>query len=352
MAAYYGPRRSKHHVPGRVWRLVAVLIVLVLGGILVSRHVYNLDLRPVNNNPKTQIFTVASGSSVKQIADDLQNDHLIRSAWAFQLYVHSKELNSQLQAGTYALSPSQDTPSIVNTMTKGKVTTKLVTIYPGRRIDQVRANLINDGFAPPAVDQALNPAQYSDLPALAFKPANVTTLEGLLWPDSFQKDATTAPSHIIRESLVEMGDHLTPDVQAAFTSEGLTTYQGLILTSIVEQEVNKPGDQTQVAQVFLSRLKAGSTLGSDVTARYGAIQAGLAPSLSYDSPYNTLLHRGLPPTPISTIGPNSLFAATHPAATNWLYFVTGDDGTTHFSTNFQDHEAQTQQFCHKLCGSN
>jgi UPF0755 protein len=329
--------------------LLLGLVILSIIGVFISRHVYNLDLRAVSSSQETQIFTVEKGSSVKQIATDLQHDHLIRSAWAFQLYVHSKELNTLLQAGTYALSPSQDTVSIVTTLTRGKVTTRLVTILPGRRIDQVRADLINDGFTPSAVDQALDPAQYNDLPALAYKPANVTTLEGLLWPDSFQKDTTTAPSFIIRESLVEMGQHLTADVQAAFAAEGLTTYQGLTLASIVGQEVNKPSDQPIVAQVFLSRLKAGSTLGSDVTADYGAIEAGQSPNLSYDSPYNTLQHPGLPPGPISTVSATALAATAHPAATNYLYFVTGDDGTTYFSTNLQDHQTQTQQYCHKLC---
>ena len=341
--------RARQRVPKRVWWLVVALIVVLAGGAAISRHVYNVNLRPVSADQTTQLFTVPTGSSVKKISDKLEKQHLIRSAWAFQLYVHSQEVGDKLQAGTYALAPSQDIPSIVRAMTQGTVSTGLVTILPGRRIDQVRADLINKGFSPTSVDAALNPAQYADLPALAFKPASVNNLEGLLWPDSFQKDSTTAPSFIIRESLMEMGQHMTADVQAAFAAQGLSPYQGLILTSIVEQEVNKPSDQTQVAQVFLSRLKAGSTLGSDVTANYGAIQAGRAPNLGYDSPYNTLLHPGLPPTPISTINSTSLYAATHPANTNWLYFVTGDNGTTYFSTNLQDHQTQTQQYCHKLC---
>jgi len=346
----YRYSKKRRRLPRRIWLLMVALLVLVIAGVYVARHVYNLDLQSVSDSPTTQIFTVKEGDSVKQIATNLQKDHLIRSAWAFQLYIHSKDLAS-LQAGTYALSPSQDTVSIVTTLTRGRVTTMLVTILPGRRIDQVRADLINDGFAPTAVDQALDPAQYADLPALAFKPTGVTTLEGLLWPDSFEKDSTTAPSYIIRESLVEMGQNLTPDVQAAFAKEGLTTYQGLTLASIVEQEVNKPSDQAQAAQVFISRLKIGMMLGSDVTANYGAIAAGLPPSLSYDSPYNTLQHPGLPPSPISTINDSSLAAAAHPAATNWLYFVTGDDGTTYFSTNLQDHQALTAKYCHKLCGN-
>jgi UPF0755 protein len=342
--------RKRHRLPARVIWIIVILVIVLAGGVVTARHIYTSDLQPVSESQTTQIFTVESGSSVKDISDNLEKAHLIRSAWALQLYVHSKELGAQMKAGTYALSPSQGTQSIVTTLTRGKVTTQLVTILPGRRIDQIRADLINGGFTPATVDKALEPSQYSDMPVLAFKPANINTLEGLLWPDSFQKDPSTDPSFIIRESLAEMGDHLTPDVQASFAGEGLTTYQGVTLASIIIQEVNKPSDQAQVAQVFLSRLKAGSTLGSDVTARYGAIVAGKTPSLSYDSPYNTLIHNGLPPTPISTISANSLAAATHPAATAWLYFVAGDNGNTYFSTNLQDHQAQAEQYCHKLCG--
>jgi UPF0755 protein len=119
----------------------------------------------------------------------------------------------------------------------------------------------------------------------------------------------------------------------------------------VIQEVNKPSDQAQAAQVFLYRLKHNSGLGSDVTTRYGAILAGRPPSLTYDSPYNTHIHQGLPPTPISTVSLSSLGAAAHPAGTNWQFFVTGDNGTTYFSTNLQDHQALTAKYCHKLCGN-
>jgi UPF0755 protein len=266
-----------------------------------------------------------------------------------QLYVHSNNLNSKLLAGTYDLSPSQSTQDIVNVITKGTVETNLVTILPGIRIDQVRADLINDGFSPSSVDAALKPSDYQGLPIMSFVPSGTTSLEGLLWPDSFERTSTTPLTQIIKESLTEMSSHLTPSVQAAFASEGLSTYQGLTLTSIVNQEVPAESDQAQVAQVFLSRLKTNMMLGSDVTANYGAVAAGVAPSLSYDSPYNTLIHTGLPPTPISTISASSLAATTHPAATNWLYFVTGDNGITYFSTTLQQQQSNTTQYCHKLC---
>lgn len=349
--AKYSHKQTYPRIPGRIWAILAGLIVLVILGVFIVRQIYYHDLKPVSNSQATQIFTVKQGATVKEIANSLETEKLIRSAWAMQLYSHSNELGDKLQAGTYALSPSQTTPSIVRTMTRGDVATRLVTILPGQRIDQVRANLINSGFAPVEVDKALVPAQYADLPALAFKPTDVNTLEGLLWPDSFQKDSSTSPSFIIRESLIAMGQHLTPSVQASFAAKGLTAYQGVTLASIIIQEVNKPADQAQAAQVFYSRLQAGMMLGSDVTAHYGAINAGLAPSLTYDSPFNTRIHTGLPPTPISTINQSSLDAATNPASTNWLYFVAGDDGTTYFSSTNAEHEALTAKYCHKLCGN-
>lgn len=348
----YGAKKShRHRIPLRIWTVILVIVLLAVGGTLLARHKYYEDLKPVSSSQVAQIFTVQQDSSVKQIADSLQKAHLIRSSWAFQLYVQRKDEAKQLQAGTYALSPSTDVQTIVKTLTSGDVATRLVTILPGRRIDQVRSDLINDGFTPTAVDRALDPAAYADLPVLSYKPASVGTLEGLLWPDSYQRQSNTDPSVIIRESLIAMGNHVTPDLQANFAAEGLTPYQGITLASIILQEVNKPSDQTQVAQVFLTRMKTGMMLGSDVTATYGAIAAGKAPSLTYDSPYNTRLHNGLPPGPISTVNATSLSAAAHPAATNWLYFVAGDNGNTYFSTTLQDHEAQAKQYCHKLCSN-
>ena len=349
--AHYKSSQKHAKVPRRIWFLLVGLALLMIIGAIVVRQVYYRGLQPVSTNQSTQIFTVESGANVKEIAASLEEANLIRSAWAMQLYTHSKELGEKLQAGTYALSPSQSTQSIVGTLTKGKVATRLVTILPGRRIDQVRADLINSGFSPDETDRALIPNQYSDLPVMAFKPAEINTLEGLLWPNSYQKDSSTSPATIIRSSLIEMGQKLTPQVQADFAAQGLTTYQGVILSSIVLQEVSRPEDQAQAAQVFLTRLKAGMMLGSDVTAKYGSVLAGREPDVTFDSLYSTSLNKGLPPTPVSTINETSLYAATHPATTSWIYFVAGDDGTTHFSTTLEEHEALTKKYCTKLCGN-
>lgn len=331
--------------------VVLLIILLAVGGVW---HFYNENLKPVSSQAHSQSVEIASGATLAEIADLLHEKGIIRSAWAFERYIQSKGASGDLQAGTYSLSPSQSVPDIVAQLTHGKVSAKLVTILPGQRLDQIRQTLINDGFKPADVDAALRPEAYEDDTALTDKPAG-NSLEGFLYPDSFQRTAETKPSLIVAESIAEMRRHLTPSLRAAFVSHGLSTYQGLILASIVQQEVSKPADQAQAAQVFLLRLSKGMPLGSDVTAIYGAINAGQtrltqAQMLDYDTPYNTLLHTGLPPTPISNVNDNSLQAAAHPANTDWLYFVTGDDGVTHFSHTLQEHQALAQQYCHKLCG--
>lgn len=343
--------QTKHHhpIPRRLWIIGGAAIVLLIGLIVGIRQYYFANLVPVSNNPKSVIFTVPNGDTITQIGDQLASRGLIRSGWVFDWYVHSQNLGSKLEAGSFALSPSYSIQQIASIIASGHVAEGIVTILPGKTIAQIKASLINAGFTPNSVDSALNPSNYVDLPIIADKPASVNTLEGLLYPNSFDKTATTPPEQIVRESLIEMGQHITPALKLAFAAEGLSVYQAITLASIIQQEVSQPADMTQVAQVFLTRLKQGTPLGSDVTANFGAIAAGQPPSLTYNSPYNTLIHIGLPPTPIGTISQVALSAIAHPAPTNWLYFVTGDNGTTYFEQTLAQHNADVAQYCHKLC---
>lgn len=328
---------------------LVILFALVVAAVFVHQDYY-ADLKPVSTSNQVKFVTIQEGMSTPDIAKLLQSDGLIRSADVFEWYVGSHGAHSDLQAGTYSLKPSMGLVQIVNILSEGKVATNLVTILPGQRLDQIQAALIKAGFQVSAVDAALNPAQYANYPALVDKPPSAN-LEGFLYPDTFQKNDNTSPQIIVEESLNEMGQHLTPAVRAAFAKEGLSVYQGVTLASMVEQEVSSQSDRDQVAQVFLSRLKNNMTLGSESTAFYGAILAGVAPSTSYDSPYNTWIHKGLPPGPISNVSESSLEAVAYPANTQWLYFVTGDNGITYFAKTAQEHDQQTAQYCHKLCSA-
>lgn len=327
---------------------VAFIVSLIIVLAVLSSMFYRANLRAVNTSSQTVAITVSPGDNTQVIAKKLKAAKLIRNEYVFEYYARIHNASQYLQAGTYNLAPNQSIPTIIAQLTHGKVATSLVTILPGQRLDQIRQSLIEQGFSAAAVDAALAPAQYENSAVFAGKPVG-NSLEGYLYPDSFQRSAETTPNTIIEQSLTEMQKHLTPGITAAFAKQGLTPYQGIIIASIVEKEVTKQSDRSQAAQVFLKRLQLGMPLGSDVTAFYGSELAGRGQDVRYDTPYNTRIHTGLPPTPISNVSESSLQAVAHPSATDWLFFVAGDDGTTYFSKTQAEHEALTAQYCHRLC---
>jgi UPF0755 protein len=339
---------NRGKVPGRILIVFAILVVILGVSVFAVRSAYYSRLNPVSNSQSVVIFTVEKGTPATQIGDELQKQGLIRSSSIFQWYIRTNDVRDKLQAGTYALRPSMSVQEIVDVMVSGSVKSDLITILPGQRIDQIRQTFINAGFKPDDVTRALDPAQYAGYPALADKPASAS-LEGFIYPDSYQKNDNTDPSTVIKEALNEMAERLTPQLRSAFASHGLSVYQGVTLASIVEEEVSSRQDKAQAVQVFLKRLQSDMFLGSDVTAFYGAIINGAELSTEYDSPYNTLKHKGLPPGPIANISEGSLQAVANPANTDWLFFVTGDDGTTHFSKTYEEHVELIKQYCKRNC---
>jgi UPF0755 protein len=108
---------------------------------------------------------------------------------------------------------------------------------------------------------------------------------------------------------------------------------------MVEREVNIATDRPIVAQVFLTRLRLGQMLGSDVTTHYAADLLGVPFNINIDSRYNTRRYTGLPPGPICSPGLGSMDAVAHPAATDYLYFLSGKDGKTYFAKTYAEHQA-------------
>lgn len=340
------------------WLIIIGLVggIIAIGAVVGVRNYYNTNLKPVSNEQALVEVTIEQGATLPEISQLLKDKKLIRNQQVFEQYVRNNGAAEDIKAGTYELSPSYGVPEIVSILTQGKIVSKLVTILPGARVDQVEKMLTNAGFSESEVKDAMNPANYTDHPALVDKPATAS-LEGYLYPESFERTSTTTAKQIITASLDEMQKRLTPDVRQAFTTQGLTTHQAITLASIVEKEVSKPEDRRQVAQVFLKRLGMGMKLQSDATARYGAVLDGVdggmtySQILQYNSAYNTYVNAGLTPGPISNVTESSINAVANPASTDWLFFVSGDDGTTYFSKTAAEHEALTQQYCKQLCGN-
>lgn len=318
--------------------IFGVALVLLVGSVVFIRQHYYANLKPVSESQTNQLFTIELGATVSEVGTNLKKAGLIRETWAFEWYIRNNNLRDKVQAGTYSLSPSQGVAEVASVITKGRTASDLVTILPGKRIDQIRQALINAGFNPDEVEAAFDPTLYADHPALVDKPADAT-LEGYIYPESFQKSPDTKPQVVIRAALDEMQQYLTPDIRAGFVRQGLNVHQGIILASVVEKEVGRAEDRPTVAQVFLKRLKSNIALESDATTTYGAILNGDTPTHDYDSPYNTYKHKGLMPSPISNVSASSLKAVANPATTDYLYFVAGHDCKTRFSHTLQEHEA-------------
>ncbi|MDB5160707.1 MAG: Endolytic murein transglycosylase [Candidatus Saccharibacteria bacterium] len=326
--------------------LVALLIIV--GGVWGLRTWYHNSLRPVSSSLATSYFTVKTGTSVHDMGVNLQKDGLIRSSKAFETYVRSNEFNNKLQAGTYVINPSMSTAEIVRKMVVGDVAKNLITILPGKRLSEIKQAFKKSGYTDAEINDAFNPANYAGHPALTSLPKGAS-LEGYLYPDSFQKQSDTPAGTIVRESLDEMNKYLTVDITSGFAKQGLSVYQGVTLASIVAAESDDPAYQPTVAQVFLSRLNQNMALGSDVTAFYASSLAGQKNSVDIESPYNTRIHTGLPPGPIGNFTSSALKSVVSPSNTNYLFFVAGDDKKIHFSRTAAEHEQAIAQFCSAAC---
>jgi UPF0755 protein len=324
--------------------IVALVIALAIGAAIW----YQLALQPVNDKDTARMrIEIAEGMSPSAIGTLLEKDKLIRSKFAFDVYTRLSGTRSQLQAGSYTLSPSQTTQSIVADIVSGKINQFSLTFLPGATVEEDKAALVKSGYSKAEVDAAFSKSY--DHPLFATKPASAD-LEGYIFGETyhFKGDAT------VEQILLRAFDEYYKVVEdqnlvAAFKKQGLTLYQGIILASIIQREVPDATDQKQVAQIFLKRYRSDMTLGSDITAYYGADKLGVERSVAVDTPYNTRIHKGFPPGPIATPGVTALEAVAHPAKGDYLYFLSGDDDVTYYAKTEAEHQANITNHCQIKC---
>lgn len=319
------------------------LVTLILG--VIGWYIYTTS--PRTTEDVYSVISVKPGSGTQVIARQLEENGVIRSAAAFSLYSRLNGIKN-LQAGEYRLSSKQSVKTITEIIADGKVTTVNVTVLPGQRLDEILATLQKDGYSEADLNTALSSVRSH--PLLKDLPAN-TRLEGYLFPDTYKIGPSTSAEQLFNLMLDNFQSKLAEDsgIRAGLTAQGLSFVQGVTLASIVQEEVRAYDDQQKVAQVFLKRLEAGMPLGADPTFKYAATVFGGPNNPSNDSPYNTRKFTGLPPTPISNFNISALKAVANPSNSDYLYFVAGDDGTTHFSRTLEEHEALTERYCTTLC---
>lgn len=335
-----------------LWLLLLIPFVAVAVGV-ASVYWYKENLKPLSGDQVEIVVTVPVGATSKEIGQLLESNGVIKSGFVFDLYNRINEHRDTLQAGAYKFMPSNSVREIVSKLESGDVSKDLVLISPAQRLDQLKSAFMRAGYSRDEINLAFDPFIYKDHKISQYKPAD-TSLEGYLYPESFQKTDTTKLTDILRASMDEMFDIITPDLRQKFAEQGLTVNQAVILASIVENEAPaSSGDRSTVAQVYLKRLKEGIALQADPTAQYGTLFAtGTTDGWRYyDTPYNTYLYVGLPPGPISNVSKSSLEAVAYPSETEYLYFVSGDDDKTYFSKTLAEHENAVETHCIQKCAS-
>ena len=319
------------------WLVAPVIVLLAVCGYVW----YLLELRPVGTGSAIA-FDIKSGQSAPVVATALRQQHLIRNRDAFLTYLNFHGLRTKLKAGTFSLSPAQSSAHIATALTGTASSLNQLVIPEGYTITQIETAAAGHGITAASFNVAL--AAPHTQSGLSTKPADIN-YEGYLFPDSYEviPGSTTAAS-LVTAMLDNFDTKVGTTYDSAFTAEGLTRHQGLTLASIVQKEVGRSEDQPMVAQVFLTRLKEGISLGSDVTVDYAAQLLGTTFSTTINSPYNTYSNKGLPPGPICNPGLSALDAVAHPAATDYLYFVADSSGVTHFETTYAEHQTDVAKY--------
>lgn len=342
------PPKRRRLLPWIISGLGVLVILLIIAGV-AGYLWYKSALAPVSSTYKGVSVSIESGATVSDVAKKLEQSGLVKSALITEVYMRLKG-KTNVKAGHYELSPNQPVSEIVAWLNDGRVDTIKLTIYPGQTLGETRQSLINYGYSAESVDAAL--AKKYDHPLLKDKPADAN-LQGYIYPETYFVNSGGSVEQLLVRVFDEFEAQINNNkIREGLSKQGLNLHQGVILASIVGAEVPGYEDRRKVAQVFEKRLRENMVLGSDITYIYIAKQMGIQASPDIDSPYNTRKFPGLPPGPLSNFNLAALQAVADPATTDYLYFVAGDDGITHFSHTAEEHELNVSRYCQKLCFSN
>jgi UPF0755 protein len=250
---------------------------------------------------------------------------------------------ARIKAGSYELERGITPRRLLDKLARGEESLRAVTLVEGWNVRQLRAALAKADQLRPDTAKLPEP-ELMKLLGREGVPA-----EGRFFPDTYTYSKGSSDVKVLQRALRAMDKRLAQAwAQRSPQSILKTPEEALILASIVEKETGKAADRTMIASVFQNRLRVGMPLQTDPTVIYGlgeSFDGNLRKvHLQTDSPYNTYLRTGLPPTPIAMPGKASLLAAVQPAAGKFLYFVARGDGSSHFSESLDEHNRAVNRY--------
>jgi UPF0755 protein len=317
----------------RMLRLIPVgLIAIALVWFLVALF------QPLGGGGHGSVaVTIPKGAGVGKIGDILARRGVVSSGFLFEIRTTLAGRRGDLKPGSYVLKRDMSYGSAIDALVKGPGSTLVsVTIPEGLSRREIAARL-----APLDLRGSYLGATASS-PLLDLRREGAKgprDLEGFLFPSTYQIRRGSPVKTLVAKQLGAFKLEIGKVNMRAARHVNLTTFDVVTIASLIEREAKVPSERRLVASVIYNRLRAQMPLGVDATIRF--VTGNWANPLTnaqlhLRSPYNTRLHRGLPPGPIDNPGLASLQAAAHPARTHFLYYVVkpGGCGRHAFSTTF------------------
>lgn len=322
----------------------SLLMIIVLVGGFVGYHFTNT---PPSNNPEEVIFEVTQGKSFSRVANELASFKLVNNAYLFVWYARLTGSTGKMKVGEYALRRNMKPSEVLSVIISGKSIGRPFTISEGLNIFEI-ADLYQDrGFG-----------NREDFLKLATDPEFVklllgeehTSLEGYLFPETYQLTKFTTTKELL-QAMVANFHSAYKEVESKSQLKGFTKHQIVTLASIIEKETGAPDERPKISSVFHNRLLKGMLLQTDPTIIYGLAEQAqktvyniTKADILKPTRYNTYVIKGLPPGPIANPGKAALEAAVKPEKSEYLFFVSQNDGTHVFTSDYNSHSQAVKKF--------
>lgn len=312
-------------------RFISVAIIVFIFSASLFSFTFKELNEPSVNFPINEDITISKGMTLSAISTHLEQEHVVRSSFLFYLWTQMIYPETKLQAGTYRFTSPITTGAVIHAIAYGESLSPVqkVTFPEGFRI------LNMPQFLPTEI-------QLPDMNAYAHE-------EGYLFPDTYQ-----LPPHATVEDIITlMKDHyetMIKPLRPRIEGSGFTEKEVITLASIVEREANDETSMKAVSGILQNRLRIGMPLQADATLDYLLRKTSeelTLDDLRIDSPYNSYLYKGLPPTPIANPGLDAIEAVLSATSSDYLYYLTDNDGVFHYAKTFKEHEANIARYLRK-----
>jgi UPF0755 protein len=330
--------------------MAAILIAcLVVTGIWLHSEL----AAPYYHNPAPEAFVdIPRGASITETADLLVHFGILRTRLPFLFYLRYANSGRHIQAGEYRFTEAATPKQIAQRLLHGDVFYRSLTVPEGLTAEEIFDLIEKSGLGNRAeMEQAFEKTEWiRDLAP------NARNLEGYLFPETYRFNRKADSETIIKAMVNQFRIKIAKTLEVHPLRAGWTISQIVILSSMIEKEVKKPEEGPMVASVLINRLDRKMPLACDATIIYAMKLAGNhkgrlgRTDLGMDSPYNSYLHLNLPPGPICNPGVASFRAALNPAITEYLYYVSRNDGTHQFSKDFTSHLRAVDKFQRSIMG--